>query len=97
VFDKLEADLAKACMSLPASKGFEVRIPIYFVQYLYTHYYWFYCYFQSALLVLLLLLLLLLLWLLLRFFEILLMYKRTFTCSRRCSIAVLLPSYAITT
>lgn len=24
VFDKLEADLAKACMSLPASKGFEV-------------------------------------------------------------------------
>lgn len=26
VFDKLEAELAKACMSLPASKGFEVRI-----------------------------------------------------------------------
>lgn len=25
VFDKLEAELAKACMSLPASKGFEVR------------------------------------------------------------------------
>lgn len=24
VFDKLEAELAKACMSLPASKGFEV-------------------------------------------------------------------------
>lgn len=24
-FDKLEAELAKACMSLPASKGFEVR------------------------------------------------------------------------
>jgi len=24
VFDKLEADLAKACMSLPAAKGFEV-------------------------------------------------------------------------
>ncbi len=24
VFDKLEADLAKGCMSLPASKGFEV-------------------------------------------------------------------------
>jgi chorismate synthase len=24
VFDKLEADLAKACMSLPASKGFEI-------------------------------------------------------------------------
>jgi hypothetical protein len=29
VFDKLEAELAKACMSLPASKGFEVRhVPI---------------------------------------------------------------------
>lgn len=26
VFDKLEAELAKACMSLPASKGFEVSI-----------------------------------------------------------------------
>lgn len=26
VFDKLEAELAKACMSLPASKGFEVRL-----------------------------------------------------------------------
>lgn len=26
VFDKLEAELAKACMSLPASKGFEVRV-----------------------------------------------------------------------
>lgn len=24
VFDKLEADLAKGCMSLPAAKGFEV-------------------------------------------------------------------------
>ena len=24
VFDKLEADLAKACLSLPAAKGFEV-------------------------------------------------------------------------
>jgi len=24
VFDKLEAELAKACMSLPASKGFEI-------------------------------------------------------------------------
>ena len=24
VFDKLEAELAKACMSLPAAKGFEV-------------------------------------------------------------------------
>jgi chorismate synthase len=24
VFDKLEAELAKACMSIPASKGFEV-------------------------------------------------------------------------
>lgn len=24
VFDKLEADLAKACMSLPAAKGFEI-------------------------------------------------------------------------
>ena len=30
VFDKLEADLAKGCMSLPASKGFEVFIsPLY--------------------------------------------------------------------
>ena len=26
VFDKLEAELAKACMSLPASKGFEVSL-----------------------------------------------------------------------
>jgi chorismate synthase len=26
-FEKLEAELAKACMSLPASKGFEVRRP----------------------------------------------------------------------
>lgn len=25
VFDKLEAELAKACMSLPAAKGFEVN------------------------------------------------------------------------
>jgi chorismate synthase len=24
VFDKMEAELAKACMSLPAAKGFEV-------------------------------------------------------------------------
>lgn len=30
VFDKLEAELAKACMSLPASKGFEVS-KLYFV------------------------------------------------------------------
>lgn len=30
VFDKLEAELAKACMSLPASKGFEVS-QLYFV------------------------------------------------------------------
>jgi chorismate synthase len=29
VFDKLEAELAKACMSLPASKGFEVGIRRY--------------------------------------------------------------------
>lgn len=28
VFDKLEAELAKACMSLPASKGFEVRVSL---------------------------------------------------------------------
>lgn len=28
VFDKLEADLAKACMSLPASKGFEVDLAL---------------------------------------------------------------------
>lgn len=26
VFDKLEADLAKACMSIPAAKGFEVSL-----------------------------------------------------------------------
>lgn len=29
VFDKLEADLAKACMSLPASKAFEVNVNIH--------------------------------------------------------------------
>ena len=28
VFDKLEAELAKACMSLPASKGFEVSVSL---------------------------------------------------------------------
>jgi Chorismate synthase len=32
VFDKLEADLAKACMSLPASKGFEVYTTFYGIQ-----------------------------------------------------------------
>ena len=31
VFDKLEADLAKACMSLPAAKGFEVSLCYHFV------------------------------------------------------------------
>lgn len=37
VFDKLEADLAKACMSLPASKGFEVEIhPIAFLEVLWV-------------------------------------------------------------
>jgi chorismate synthase len=34
VFDKLEAELAKACMSLPAAKGFEVSCTRY---YLHTH------------------------------------------------------------
>lgn len=29
VFDKLEAELAKGCMSLPASKGFEVRVGVF--------------------------------------------------------------------
>ena len=33
VFDKLEAELAKACMSLPAAKGFEVCM--YIITYLY--------------------------------------------------------------
>lgn len=32
VFDKLEAELAKACMSLPASKGFEVRCGVLLVR-----------------------------------------------------------------
>lgn len=31
VFDKLEAELAKACMSLPAAKGFEVNYVFRFV------------------------------------------------------------------
>jgi chorismate synthase len=37
VFDKLEANLAKACMSLPASKGFEVRYPLSGVETSFCH------------------------------------------------------------
>lgn len=37
VFDKLEADLAKACMSIPAAKGFEVSLCLKTAYRVYAH------------------------------------------------------------
>ena len=31
VFDKLEAELARACLSIPACKGFEVRAALIYL------------------------------------------------------------------